>query len=174
MDSTSTFTSGKREWISAIAVMPSMPGMEMSVITTSGFTDSSSCSSSLPLRASAITWTPSTVDRSALMPERTRSWSSASTTWMGSGALVFFWIMVPSSISQYRTDRHTATLAGADVQASAGQFGALDHAVEPDIPLGLVPIEHRSLVETHAVVDDQHADAAAPQEAQAHPHGGRL
>jgi hypothetical protein len=44
-----------RAWISAMAVMPSIPGIEMSVITTSGLTVSSSCSSSLPLRASAIT-----------------------------------------------------------------------------------------------------------------------
>src|SRR3954469_4286981 len=170
MDSTITFTSGKRLWISAIAVMPSMPGIEMSVITTSGFTDSSNCSNSLPLRASAITCTPSTVESSALMPERTRSWSSARTTWMGRGEFVFFWIMVPSSFSQYRTDCHPATVAGADVQASAGEFCPFDHAVQADVSFTLVPIEHRRLVEADAVVGDQHADAPARQEAQPHPH----
>jgi len=79
IESTSMRTFGCFSWISAMAAMPSMPGMEMSVITTSGSRLWTSETSSRPSRASAITSTPSTMESSALMPERTRSWSSAST-----------------------------------------------------------------------------------------------
>jgi hypothetical protein len=82
MDSTSTRTPGWRALMRSRAARPSMPGMEMSVTTTSGRTDSSTASSSSPSRASATTFTPGIPSRMALMPVRTRSWSSARTTSM--------------------------------------------------------------------------------------------
>ena len=118
-----------------MAVMPSIPGMEMSVMTTSGIRLSTSAISSWPSRASAITSTPSIIDSSALMPERTRSWSSASTMRTGCGLRRCF--SCDSYCIPYSTARIATPWPGprADVQPAAGQLGALDHAVQAHVAL---------------------------------------
>src|SRR3569832_1375223 len=151
--------------------MPSMPGIEMSVITRSGLRLSTSATSSPPSLASAITSTPSPIDSSALLPERTCAWSSARTTRTGRGAGLNF---IVSSLSKHRADRHPGTRARADVQSTAGQFRPLAHAVQADVALGRGAAEQLPLVESHAVVDHQHADAVLRQEPQPYSHCSRV
>ena len=70
-----------------------MPGMVRSLMTRSAGTVCSSRISSTPSRASPTTRTPSTMDSSAPMPERTSSWSSTRTMRTSYGNAFMFMFM---------------------------------------------------------------------------------
>src|SRR5918994_360176 len=63
-----------------VAVRPSVPGMRMSMSTTSGVSRRTSCTASSPSAASPTTSMSSWASSRARKPARTRAWSSASTT----------------------------------------------------------------------------------------------
>jgi hypothetical protein len=65
-----------------VAWMPSMPGIRMSITTTSGTISAASRTASLPVPASPTTSMSSLSAMSRRNPERTSGWSSASTTLM--------------------------------------------------------------------------------------------
>ena len=63
-----------------VASMPSMPGMRMSISTTSGRCASAAATASSPVAASATTSIEPVASSTALKPARIIGWSSAMTT----------------------------------------------------------------------------------------------
>jgi len=66
--------------MSWVASMPSMPGMRMSMTTTSGRVSLATWMAWAPVAASPVTSMPGVLSMSTRRPVRTRGWSSASTT----------------------------------------------------------------------------------------------
>ena len=71
---------------SRVASSPSIPGIRMSISTTSGWWAAAAASAASPLAASPTTVMPSAVSRMTQNPERTSSWSSTTSTRIGPGA----------------------------------------------------------------------------------------
>ena len=72
--------------ISRVASRPSMPGIRMSISTTSGPWAAACDTAASPLAASPTTVMPSAASRMTQNPERTSSWSSTTSTRIGAGA----------------------------------------------------------------------------------------
>ena len=75
--------------ISRVASSPSMPGMRMSISTTSGSCACTWVTASAPLAASPTTVIPSAVSRITQKPALTSSWSSTTSTRIGRPAVMF-------------------------------------------------------------------------------------
>ena len=74
---------GRAAVISRVASRPSMPGIRMSMSTTSGASARAAATASVPLAASPTTLIPSAASRITQKPARTSSWSSTTSTRTG-------------------------------------------------------------------------------------------
>src|SRR3990172_1869277 len=123
---TKTRTSGRRSFISRVAVRPLMPGMAMSINTTSGEIVANEATASRPVPAWPTTSMSGWLSSSPTIPWRMRVWSSTTRTRMRdiSGCL----------LDHRRFDgyRGTGARGGADIQMAAQQVDALLHAQESD------------------------------------------
>ena len=70
-----------------MASSPSMPGIRMSISTTSGWLAAAARTAASPLAASPTTVIPSAASRMTQNPERTSSWSSTTITRIGAGGV---------------------------------------------------------------------------------------
>ena len=78
--STSTATCGAASTMRRVASTPSMPGMLMSISTTSGWSERAAATAASPESASPTTTTSLAVSSSARSPARNAGWSSATST----------------------------------------------------------------------------------------------
>ena len=72
--------------ISRVASSPSIPGIRMSISTTSGPCAAACDTAAAPLAASPTTVMPSAASRMTQNPARTSSWSSTTSTRIGAGS----------------------------------------------------------------------------------------
>ena len=86
--SMTTFGAGALPVSSRVASSPSIPGIRMSISTTSGRQPTAAASAASPLAASPTTVMSSAVSRMTQNPERTSSWSSTTSTLIGPGGVV--------------------------------------------------------------------------------------
>src|SRR5947209_16202349 len=70
-----------------VASIPPMRGIRTSIRTTSGASSSTRATASWPSAASATIWMSSSASRTIFRPRRNSSWSSETTTRMGSGRM---------------------------------------------------------------------------------------
>ncbi len=74
--------------ISRVASSPSIPGIRMSMSTTSGWWAATADTAASPFPASPTTVIPSAASRMTQNPERTSSWSSTTSTRIGGSGTV--------------------------------------------------------------------------------------
>src|SRR5688572_15066352 len=151
--------------IAFVAVAPSIPGMDRSMITTSGCRRCASATASAPFDASPTTAMSRAGLSTARNPARTTAWSSASTTRITSPGMVVFLIEGCTTTDRWRCgcrrernpDAHRGALFAArdDVERAVEQPDSLAHGEQPHrrtTSLGHVDVE------TGTVVLNLHAD----------------
>src|SRR5688500_925600 len=140
-----------------VAARPFMPGIEMSMTTTSGFNSSACRTAAPPSSASATTFMSVSASISSFNPCRTVAWSSASR--MRSGPVLSATI---DHLARGHRERHPHENRGPfagrrfDLNARSHQNGALLHADEPE---PLADGGARCHLESHAVVLENQQDA---------------
>src|SRR3990172_4666923 len=164
-----TRTPGARLPISLVASRPLIPGIPMSIRTTSGISEQAASTASRPVLASPTTSMSGCASKSESSPARTIPWSSASNTRI---LLVFLHSFLNPFQRYPETDPGALSRLGPDRKGSAQEVNPLLHA--PQSPALLWGLRHQDLLQLQSpavVLDDARQDRT-PQ-AQTHRSFGR-
>src|SRR5579862_8458378 len=149
--------------IFSVASMPSMPGMEMSMRTMSGWVAWARASAWAPSSAAPTTSMSSWLARMSARPLRISGWSSAIRTRIGTGGSLRAW--------QFEHKRGPATRLAGQRESPACSFDSIVEEAEADVALLAAP-GAVVLGEALAVVDHLEGDEAVVVEEAGGDVGG--